>query len=106
MTPRREGDSKTPAQPGATKAAAEPVKVEPVKPKEDLTGKVDLKKENGGYGLSLVGGVDTPLVTYFYVFTFFHNDPPPTNTKTNVDFFYLFASLYALFYLLKSQVFL
>ena len=60
--------------------------MEPVKPKEDLTGKVDLKKENGGYGLSLVGGVDTPLVTYFYVFTFFQNDPPPKIQKPNVDF--------------------
>ena len=34
------------------------------KPKEDTTGKVDLKKEKGGYGLGLVGGSDTPLVSF------------------------------------------
>ena len=60
MTPRREPGLD--AKPCPAKAGAEPAVKEEVRPKEELTGKVELKKEGGVLGLTVVGGADTALV--------------------------------------------
>ena len=44
------------------KLAAAEKPVETAKPKAETKGKVELKKESGSFGFSLVGGADTPLV--------------------------------------------
>ena len=68
MTPRREPGAEVASKPAASTAAADQEKAVPKeeeKPKEETTGKVELKKETGGFGLSLVGGADTPLVIFW-----------------------------------------
>ena len=44
---------------GAAAKSAQPE----AKPRDELSGKVDLKKEAAGLGFGLVGGADTPLVS-------------------------------------------
>ena len=69
LTPRREpglepaAPKTAPPTPASQKEKAAP-KPEAEAPKEEGSGKVEVKKENGAFGLSLVGGSDTPLVKY------------------------------------------
>ena len=71
LTPRGEASTEVKTTSAAAAAAKQPAKPEEQKKaekKEDRTGKVDLKKEGGVLGLSIVGGADTSLVRILLCF--------------------------------------
>lgn len=56
------GGAASPAKPAAATPAKSPAKTPAKSPAKQDDNKIEIKKDSGGLGLSILGGEDTPLV--------------------------------------------